>query len=59
MPKVSVVVTSRNNEKYIKRALESLITQHFHDYEVIIVDDGSRDKSLEIIKSFKKHGKTS
>ena len=52
MPKVSVVVTSRNNEKYIKRALESLINQHFHDYEVIIVDDGSRDKSLEIIKSF-------
>lgn len=41
-----------NEEKYICRCLESLIAQTMNDYEVIIVDDGSGDHSIEICKKF-------
>lgn len=45
---VSVIVPVFNGEKYISKTLESLINQNFKDFEIIIVDDGSNDKSLDI-----------
>ena len=47
--KVSVIVPVFNQEPYICDTLNSIINQDFEDYEIIVIDDGSKDKSLEII----------
>lgn len=51
-PKVSVIVAAYNAEKYLARCLDSLAAQSFRDFEVIIVDDGSKDRTAEIADSF-------
>jgi len=48
---VSVIVPVYNNEKYIGRCLESLLCQDYRDYEIIVVNDGSTDGSVEKIKA--------
>lgn len=53
MPKVSVILTSYNHEKYIAEAIDSALAQTFTDFELLIVDDSSTDSSWEIIKSYK------
>lgn len=53
MKEVSVVIPAYNEEKDIGRCLESLRKQSFSNFEVIIVDDGSTDNTLEIAKKFK------
>lgn len=50
----SVVTVCYNSEKTIKRTIESLLNQSFKDFEYIIIDGKSSDKTLEIIKSFDK-----
>lgn len=52
--KVSVIIPCYNAEKFIKQAIESVFNQTFEDYEIILVDDASTDKSLEIIKEYAK-----
>lgn len=54
MPKVSVIIPAYNAEKFLERAIRSVLAQTFDDYEIIVVDDGSTDKTAEIAKSFKK-----
>ena len=49
---VSVCMATYNGEKYIKEQLNSILPQLNEDDEVIISDDGSHDKTLEIIESF-------
>lgn len=51
-PKVSVVIANFNSEKYISAAIESILSQTFEDFELIIVDDKSSDDSISIIKRF-------
>lgn len=51
-PFISVVVTSYNYEDYIKETLASIATQDYDNFEVIIVDDGSKDNSLAVIKEY-------
>jgi len=51
-PKVSVIVASYNYEQYIEKTLKSIVEQTFNDFEVLVVDDGSRDHSCEIIQGF-------
>lgn len=51
---VSIIVPVYNVELYLKQALDSLINQTFKNIEIIIVNDGSTDKSLEIAKIYKK-----
>lgn len=48
---ISVVIPLYNKEKYILETLESVLSQTYEDFEVIIVDDGSTDSSLELAKS--------
>lgn len=52
MGKVSVVITVFNLDKYISKCLDSVVNQTFNDIEIIIVNDGSTDKSKQIIDSF-------
>ncbi|MBQ6708345.1 MAG: glycosyltransferase family 2 protein [Clostridia bacterium] len=52
MPKISVIIPAYNNEKYIAETLKSLQAQTFEDFEIVIVNDGSTDKTEEIIRSF-------
>lgn len=51
-PTVSVIVPAFNVEKYIIRCLSSICAQTLPRIEVIVVDDGSRDKTVDLIKSF-------
>lgn len=53
MKKVSILITSFNAEKTIERSLKSSLNQNFIDYEIVLVDDGSTDRSQKIIKKFK------
>ena len=50
-PFFTVVIPLYNKEKYIKRTLDSILNQTFTDYEIIIVDDGSKDQSCKIVES--------
>ena len=52
--KLSIVIPVYNVEKYIVRCIKSLLCQNYDDYELIIVDDGSQDRSIEVLnKSIK------
>ncbi len=51
-PKLSVIIASYNHQDYIARTLESLEKQTFQDFEIIMVDDGSTDKTVETAKNF-------
>ncbi len=52
MLKVSIIIPVYNRCVLLKRALESVATQTFSDYEVIVVDDGSTDETADMIKTF-------
>lgn len=52
-PLVSIIMTSYNHAKYINAAFESIRTQTYPNWELICVDDGSSDKSLEVIQKWK------
>lgn len=51
-PLISVVMPVYNSQKYIGKAIKSILDQTFENYEFIIVDDGSTDDSVKIILSF-------
>lgn len=53
MEKVTVVIPVFNGEKYISDCIETVLKQSFTDYEIVIVDDGSSDQSLNIARSYK------
>lgn len=52
MQKISVIIPVYNTEKYIKKCIDSVINQSYENIEIIIVNDGSEDKSGEIIKEY-------
>lgn len=54
MPKISVIVPVYNVAKYLERCLESILSQSFKDFEIICVNDGSTDNSLEILQQYAK-----
>ena len=52
MPKISVLVPIYNVEQYLKQCLDSLVNQTLLDIEIICINDGSTDSSLDIIKEY-------
>lgn len=50
MPKVSIIMPAYNKENYIQKTLDSIIQQKFIDFELIIIDDGSTDKTRNILE---------
>lgn len=52
MPKLSVITINLNNKEGLRKTIESIVNQTFTDYEYIIIDGGSTDGSVEIIKEF-------
>lgn len=51
--KISVVMSIFNQENFLKESIESILNQTYRDFEFLILDDASTDKSLKIIKTFK------
>ena len=54
MPKISIIIPIYNTEKYLRQCLDSIINQTLSDIEIICIDDGSTDKSLEILEEYEK-----
>ena len=52
MPVISVILPVFNGEKYIRKSIDSVLNQSFQDFELIIVNDGSTDDTIDIINSF-------
>src|SRR5579862_9611696 len=51
--KLSVILPVYNSDRFIRQSVQSILNQTFRDFELIIIDDGSKDKTEEILKSFK------
>src|ERR1043165_8139265 len=51
-PRVSVLLTAYNREAFIADAIESVLVQTFTDFELLIVDDGSTDRTVEIARRY-------
>jgi glycosyltransferase involved in cell wall biosynthesis len=54
MPRVSVIIPVYNSADYISEALDSVLAQTYHDYEIIVVDDGSTDPIAEVLSPYEK-----
>jgi glycosyltransferase involved in cell wall biosynthesis len=52
MPKVSVIVPTRNRAHFLKATIQSILSQTFQDFEVIIVNDASTDETDDVIQGF-------
>lgn len=51
-PKISVIIPAYNTEAYIGEAIQSVLDQTEQDFEIVIVDDGSSDRTVEVVKGF-------
>ena len=51
-PQISICIPTYNGEKFIARTIQSVLDQTFSNFEIIVSDDGSTDKTLEIVRSF-------
>lgn len=52
-PKLSVIIPARNEERNIGRCLDSILDQEYPDYEVLVVDDRSTDRTPELLESYR------
>lgn len=51
--KVSVIVPVYNAERYVKQCIDSVLSQSYHNYELLLIDDGSTDSSTSIINHYR------
>lgn len=49
MPRISIVIPTHNSEKTIAKTIDSVLKQSFTDFELIVINDGSQDKTLEVV----------
>ena len=56
-PELSVIVPIFNSELYLEKCVESILNQTFENFEVILVDDGSSDRSLDICRKYEQKDK--
>lgn len=52
MKLVSIIIPVYNSEKYIDRCINSIVNQTYKDIEIILIDDGSSDRSIDIINNY-------
>ena len=52
MPKISVIVPVYNTEKYLRRCIDSVLAQTYQDFELLLIDDGSKDSSGAICDEY-------
>ena len=52
MPRVSVIMPVYNGEQYLAAAIDSILAQSFADFELILVDDGSQDDSIHVMRAY-------
>ena len=53
--KLSIITVNYNDAEGLERTIQSVISQTFHDFEFIIIDGGSMDNSVDVIKKYEKH----
>lgn len=52
-PKISVIVLTKNSQKHLRQCIESILKQTYPDFEVIVVDAGSKDETISISEGYK------
>ena len=55
--KISVIVSVYNTEKYVKKCIDSILNQTYENIELVLVEDKSTDKSLDVLKEYKNNSK--
>ena len=55
MEKVTIVIPVYNAEKTISKCIDSILNQTNNNYQVLLIDDGSKDNSLKVIKEYEKN----
>ena len=53
-PQISIIVPVYNGERYLHECIDSILNQSFTDFELILVDDGSKDSSVQICDDYAK-----
>ena len=56
-PKISIIIPARNEEQYIRQCIDSLLTLNYSNYEIILVNDDSSDKTLELMQKYSTESK--
>ena len=51
-PEISVIIPVYNGDRYIGEAVDSILSQTYSDYEIIVVDDGSIDNTRQVIEQY-------
>lgn len=52
--KLSIIIPAYNVEEYIGACIDSILSQSYENYEVIVIDDGSSDRTVEIVREYSK-----
>ena len=47
---ISIIIPMYNSEKYIEKCIESILNNLYKNFEIIVIDDGSTDDSIKIVK---------
>ena len=55
MAEISIIIPVYNADKYLKKCIQSMLNQSFKDIEIICINDGSTDNSLQILETFAQH----
>lgn len=51
-PQISIIIPVYNSERYLPQTIRSILTQTWQDFEILLIDDGSSDKSTEVCEYF-------